>query len=118
MGLRKNTAPARKPHPNPLIELHLQRILGCLQAIGRYELLIEEYRDQMSAASDEQDRASYTARTTQTGRAAYDAVTIAQERRMAFAQAGIAEAEQAIAAQREEAAKLAAEMAESDLAYL
>lgn len=118
---RKSKTLARQPHPDPGIELQLQRIIGCQQAIARYKLLITEYRTQITSADDEADKHSYTLRISNHGQAAQQAFKLGmgeQARRMESARTGITEAEQAIEAQHEQIAKLAAGISASDLAYL
>lgn len=118
---RKSRTPARQSHPDPGIELQLQRILGCQRVITRYELLIAEYKDQMTSADDEADKHSHSLRISNNGTAAQQAFKLGmgeQAKRMTSARAGITEAEQAIEAQHEQIAKLAAGISASDLAYL
>lgn len=117
----KHQVPARIPHPDPGIELQLQRIIGCQRAIGRYELLIAGYRAQMASADDEQDSHSSRLRSSNQGEAARQSFTLGmdeQARRIESARAGITEAEQAIKDQHELIAKLAAAMSATDLSYL
>ena len=111
---------ARTPHPDPLTELQLQRIIGCQQAITRQERLISEYLEQMNSASDEQDLAGDAFRGSGHGDKiqVFEADMTAQKARIEVAAAGITTAEKFIADQRTEIAKLAAVMAASDLAYL
>jgi hypothetical protein len=118
---RKDKTPARIPHPDPGIELQLQRIIGCQRAIARYELLIAEYRQQMTSADDEQDMHSSRLRNSNEGSSAQQSFSLgmsAQARRIASARGGIAEAERAIGDPHELIAKLAAGISASDLAYL
>jgi hypothetical protein len=118
---RKSRTPARQPHPDPGIELQLQRIIGCQRTITRYELLIAEYRDQMTSADDEADAHSYTLRYSNHGSHAQQSFKLGmdeQAKRKASARAGITEAEQAIEAQHEQVTRLAAGISVSDLAYL
>ena len=117
----RNQAPERIPHPDPGIELQLQRIIGCQRAIARYELLIAEYRAQMTSADDEQDSHSSRLRVSNEGSSAQQSFKLAmaeQARRIESARAGITEAEQAIEDQHELIAKLAAAMSATDLSYL
>lgn len=117
----RNQAPARIPHPDPAIELQLQRIIGHQRAIARYELLVTEHRSQIASAGDESDKHSYTLRISNHGSAAQQAFKLGtdeQARRIEIAKAGITEAEQAIEAQHEQIAKLAAAMSATDLSYL
>jgi hypothetical protein len=120
MGLRKRKALERRPHPDGRIELALQRIIGCQRAIARYELLVKEYRDQMTSISDEQDQAGSQLRGSAAGSRLkdFEADMAAQARRMEAARAGITGAEEAITAQYDEIAKLADGLSDTDLAYL
>lgn len=117
---RKDRTPPRTPHPDPLTELRLQRIIGLQQAITRHERLVEEHLAQMRAARAEQNDAGDALRESGSTRRREDFETdmAAQERRIQTATAGILAAEEFIAARREEIAKLSAEMNASELAYL
>ena len=121
MKRRRSQAPERTSHPDPAIELQLQRIISRQRAVARYELLIADYRTQMDSASDEQDCHSSRLRSGNQddhARASYQLGMDQETRRMEFARTGITEAEQAIETQHEEIAKLAAAMSATDLSYL
>lgn len=124
MGRRnkdKAPEPARMKHPDPGIELQLQRIISCQRAVARYERLIAEYREQITSASDEQDKNSYTLRISLSRTSDQQSFKLnmdEQARRIETARTGITETEQAIEAQHEQIAKLAAAIDAADLAYL
>jgi hypothetical protein len=121
MKRARNKTPERQPHPDSRIELQLQRIIGHQRAITRYEDLVAEYREQLNAASDEQDSHSHRLRNSNEGdsaRSAFELGMQAQLARMEFAEAGIAKAEQAIADEHETIIKLSAELSDTDLSFL
>lgn len=117
---RKHRPPARQPHPDGRIELQLQHIIGCQDAIRRYELLIAEYRAHINSASDELDRDGDELRNHpgKSQQAAFDKSASVQQARIKIAAEGITAAEASITAQRDEISKLTAELSDTDLAYL
>jgi hypothetical protein len=110
----------RQQHPDSRTELRLQQILGHQAAITRQETLIAEYHEQLAAARKQQDRASRRFRWSSAySKEKYFKLDVdTQAKRIEQAQTGITAAEESIAAQREAIARLAAELSESDLAYL
>lgn len=119
--MKRKKTPERKPHPDGRIELQLQRIIGCQEAISRQEHLITDYRHMMLNASSTQDEGAAKLRVNpgwNGAQAAFDKTMQVQQARIEQAMAGIATAEGIIEAQRDRLAKLSAEMSDTDLAYL
>ena len=120
---RKNRAPARQPHPDPRVELELQRILAARAVIARTGELIELYNLEISSARSEQDNAGWNLRQ-QSVRVSdqllrgYELQMKAQRERIADAAGRISGAEELIAATEDRIADLAAKLSDTDLAYL
>lgn len=119
---RKNRAPVRQPHPDPRIELELQRILSARAVIARAEERIALSHMEIESARDQQDYASSHLRTNSyrgdPELRVYEAQMRAQRERIAGTAGSISDAEQLIAAMYDQIAELTAKLADVDLTYL
>lgn len=104
-------------HPDARVELELQRVLSFQDAITRYERLIAEYRKQMTDARDEE--ADFGANYRIDGiDSIYKRGMEAQRTRIAAAEDGMRNAEEAIGLLHDQIAELTAKLNETDLSFL
>ncbi len=118
MSLRRRP---RQPdrHPDPRIELQLSQIREAYARVDRQRELIRIYQREIRDAGTEQNRHGHALREkAQNYGQAFEAATKAYQERVRLAQEKIDDAEAAITGAQERAAGLAAELSDSDLAYL
>jgi hypothetical protein len=118
----RKALPARQPHPDPVTEGKLQRIVSLRAAIVRQEAAAAEHLEELRSARREQEKAgknlSVPGLPRTEHRDAYDAMAKNAAGRAVAAQSRLGETEKDIAALHDEIAKRSAEMDPSDLAWL
>jgi hypothetical protein len=118
---RRRTAPARTPHPDPVTETRLQRILSLQAAVARQEAAAVEHLEELRSARKAQEDASYFLRVNNyaiNSGGNHDLLVGAATARAVAAQSRLGEAESAIAVLHDEIAKRTGELDPNDLSYL
>jgi len=120
---RTTAAPERvNRHPDPGIDLQLQRIWDLRQAIARQDALAIIHRDGIEAAHRQQDAAGSNlrgqVRVDKNDLTAYEQQMAAQADRISAATIQLTAIETAIDAKNAEIAQLAGKLSDADLAYL
>jgi hypothetical protein len=110
----------REPHPDPLVESQLLRIISLRAAVARQELVAAELIRHLAAAREQQDRASRSLRGSHSklANSEFELTMKAQRDRIQDALAGITAAEDFIAARNTEIAELTASLTAVELSYL
>src|SRR5580658_10075259 len=104
---RRKTAPARAPHPDPVTETRLQRVLSLQAAVTRQEAAAAEHLEELRSAREAQDDAARFLRVNSYNGSGenHERLVEAATARAVAAQSRLSEAEKDIAALHDEIAK-------------